>query len=33
MTVNAKIKHIEYHLPDKIVDNEILVREFQEWTA
>jgi 3-oxoacyl-[acyl-carrier-protein] synthase-3 len=31
--MNSKIKHIEYHLPDKIVDNETLVREFQEWTA
>ena len=32
MTANSKIKHIEYHLPDKIIDNEILVREFREWT-
>jgi 3-oxoacyl-[acyl-carrier-protein] synthase III len=30
--MNSMIKHIAYHLPDKIVDNETLVREFQEWT-
>ena len=32
MTGYSKIKHIEYYLPDKIIDNDILVREFQEWT-
>jgi len=31
--MNCHIKHIEYYLPDKILDNKKLENEFLEWNS
>jgi len=30
---NAKIKAVEFYLPEKIIDNEMLAKQFSDWTA